>query len=207
MHINIRSLLPKMDLFVALAHSTNPDILAVSESWLRKSSKNSEVSIPGYNIYRQDRTTKGGGVIFYCRQALQCSVILSRSLPKQFELLILQIRLSRNKSLIEATCYRPPSAPSSALDNLCELIAPHLSSEFLLLGDLNWDMLNASSNLLSKLDALNLTQIINEPTRYNLKSVNKGTLIDIALTNMPTKYISGVFSQDISDHCIIDHVL
>lgn len=71
------------------------------------------------------------------------------------------------------------------------------------MGDLNWDMLNASSNLLSKLDALNLTQIINEPTRYNLKSVNKGTLIDIALTNMPTKYISGVFSQDISDHSII----
>jgi hypothetical protein len=41
MHINIRSLLPKMDLFTALAHSTNPDILAVSESWLGKSTNNS----------------------------------------------------------------------------------------------------------------------------------------------------------------------
>jgi len=35
------------------------------------------------------------------------------------------------------------------------------------------------------------------------KSANTGTLIDIALTNMPTKYVSGVLSQDISDHCII----
>ncbi|KAM9414442.1 uncharacterized protein ACWYII_023767 isoform 2-T4 [Salvelinus alpinus] len=36
MHVNIRSLLPKFVLFTALAHSANPDVLAVSESWLRK---------------------------------------------------------------------------------------------------------------------------------------------------------------------------
>ena len=32
MHVNIRSLLPKFVLFTALAHSANPDVLAVSES-------------------------------------------------------------------------------------------------------------------------------------------------------------------------------
>jgi hypothetical protein len=40
-------------------------------------------------------------------------------------------------------------------------------------------MLNTPAILQSKIDALNLTQIINEPTRYNPKSVNMGTLIDI----------------------------
>jgi hypothetical protein len=39
--------------------------------------------------------------------------------------------------------------------------------------------------------------MINEPTRYNPKSVNKGTLIDIILTNLPTKYTSAVFNQDL----------
>jgi hypothetical protein len=34
------------------------------------------------------------------------------------------------------------------------LIAPHLASEFVLLGDLNWDMLNTPAVLQSKLDAL-----------------------------------------------------
>ena len=87
-------------------------------------------------------------------------------MPKQFELLILKMNLSRNKSLIVAACYRPPSAPSCALDTICELIAPHLSSEFVLLGDLKWDMIN--------------------------------TLIDIILTNLPSKYISAVFNQDLS---------
>ena len=32
MHVNIRSLLPKIVLFTALAHSANPDVLAMSES-------------------------------------------------------------------------------------------------------------------------------------------------------------------------------
>jgi hypothetical protein len=72
-----------------------------------------------------------------------------------------------------------------------------------MLGDINWDMLNTPSVLQSKLDALNLTQITKEPTRYNPESVNKGTLIDIILTNLPSKSTSAVFNQDLSDHCLI----
>ena len=59
MHGNIRSLLPKFVLFTALAQSVIPDVLAVSESWFRKANKNPEISIPNYNIFRQDRTAKG----------------------------------------------------------------------------------------------------------------------------------------------------
>jgi hypothetical protein len=39
----------------------------VSESWLRKTTKYSEFFIPNYNIFRQDRTAKGGSVAIYCR--------------------------------------------------------------------------------------------------------------------------------------------
>ena len=123
MHVNIRSLLPKFGLFTSLPHSANPDVLAMSETWLRKSTKNPEIFIPNNNIFQQDRTAKVGGVAIYCRDSLQSSVFLSRSVPKQFELLLLKIHLSRNKSLTVATCYRPPSSPSCALDNICELIA------------------------------------------------------------------------------------
>ena len=148
MHVNNWSLLPKFVFFTALAHSANPDVLAVSESWLRKATKNPEISIPNYNILNQDRTAKGDGVAISCRDSLQSSVLLSRSVPKQFELLLLKIHLSRNKSLTVAACYRPPSTPSCALD----------------------------------------TQMIKEPTRYNPKSKNTGTLINIILTNLPSKY-------------------
>jgi exonuclease III len=93
MHVNIRSLLPNFVLFTALAHSANPDVLAVSESWRRKTTNNSEISIPNYNIFRQDRTAKGGGVAIYCRDSLQSSVLLSRFVPKPFKLLLLKIQL------------------------------------------------------------------------------------------------------------------
>jgi hypothetical protein len=202
MHVNIRSLLPKIAKAVNKTHSANPDVLAVSEFWRRKTTKNYEISIPNYNIFRQDRTPKGGGVAIYCRDILQSSVLLSRSVPKQFELLLLKINLSKNKSLTVAACYRPPSAPSCALDTICELIVPHLSSELMLVGDLNWDMLNTPAILQYKIDALNFTQIINEPTRYHPKAVNAGTLMDIILTNLLSKYTSGVFNQDLSDHCL-----
>ena len=48
-----------------------------------------------------------------------------------------------------------------------------------------------------------ISQIINEPTRYNSKSVYTGILIDVILTNSPSKYTSAVFNQDLSDHCLI----
>jgi hypothetical protein len=59
----------------------------VSESWLRKATKKSEISIPNYNIFHQE-TAKGGGIAIYCIESLQRSVMLSRSVPKQFKLLL-----------------------------------------------------------------------------------------------------------------------
>jgi hypothetical protein len=63
-------------------------------------------------------------------------------------------------------------------------IQQHLSSELVLLGDQNWDILNTPAILQSKLDALNLTQTINHP-------------------NQPAKYTSAVFNQDLSNQCLI----
>ena len=42
-----------------------------------------------------------------------------------------------------------------------------------------------------------------EPSSYNPKSVNSSTLVEIILTNLPSKYTSAVFNQDLSDHCLI----
>lgn len=86
---------------------------------------------------------------------------------------------------------------------LGELLAPHISYEFVLLGDLNWDMINPPDLVIQQFDALNLFQLITEPTRHNLKSHSSATLIDIILTNTPSNYQTGVFSQDLSDHCAI----
>jgi hypothetical protein len=89
----------------------------VSDSWLRKTTKKPEISIINYNIFRQDRTALGGGVAIYCKDSLQSSVLLSKSVPKQFELLLLKIpdSLSETKlSLLPLAIDLPlPSAVPS----------------------------------------------------------------------------------------------
>lgn len=108
-----------------LVHTANPDVLALSESWLKKRNTDLDILIPGYNVFRQDRATRGGGVAMYCKDHLQCTVALSKSVPKQFELLVLKLRLSTTFSLSIAVCYRAPSAPASALTSLSQLLAPY----------------------------------------------------------------------------------
>lgn len=55
---------------------------------------------------------------------------------------------------------------------------PLNSPVFVLLGDLNWDMINPSDLGRDQFDAINLFQIVSEPTRYNFKSPSSATLID-----------------------------
>ena len=64
-------------------------------------------------------------------------------------------------------------------------------------------MLKPPDQVLKQWDSLNLSQIINNPTRYASKHPEKATLLDVILTNNPDRYQSGVFCNDLSDHCFI----
>ncbi len=135
------------------------------------------------------------------KEHLQSSIVFRKSIPKQFDLLILNIKPTKNSSLTVAGCYHPPSAPSCTLPTLSSLLAPYTKSEFVLLGDLNWDMLQRPAQVLSQWDSLNLSQIITTPTRFDPNNPDKATLIDVILTNNPDRYSSDVFCNDLSDHC------
>lgn len=101
-------------------------------------------------------------------------------------------------------CCCPPSASHEALTLLSDYMKKFSDSDFVLLGDF-WDWLTKSSNAFKDIcDALNLSQLNNNPTRLNLKHMDKSTLLDIILTNSRQKYSSvGIFSNDVSDHCTI----
>ena len=65
-HLNVQSLLPKMDKFrLLLSEATRPAIVGVSETWLNSSVQDSEVSISSFELYRRDRRKHGGGVLVY----------------------------------------------------------------------------------------------------------------------------------------------
>jgi len=64
-HLNIRSLLPKIDMLRIWAKSSDADIIDLSETWLTKSSSDKVISIKRYNVFRTDRPKKGGDVVIY----------------------------------------------------------------------------------------------------------------------------------------------
>ena len=72
-HLNIQSLRNKIDHLNILLHDNNIDILCITETWLTNEIYDSEISIPGYSICRNDRDNleRGhGGIINYIRNGI-----------------------------------------------------------------------------------------------------------------------------------------
>ena len=57
LHINIQSLLPKMDEFRKVVSEYSFDIISVNETWLVKDINDYEVALDGFDIFRRDRNS------------------------------------------------------------------------------------------------------------------------------------------------------
>ena len=67
LHINVNSLLSKIDELRDVVGHTKPAILGITESKLDSSVSDQEVDISGYSILRSDRNRHGGDVACYVR--------------------------------------------------------------------------------------------------------------------------------------------
>ena len=66
-HLNVNSLLPKIDELRYIAKIINAAIIGITESKLDDTVLDSEVSISGYDLLRNYRNRNGGGVACYVR--------------------------------------------------------------------------------------------------------------------------------------------
>ena len=76
--INARSLKKNncVQLLSAELSGGDVDVAAVTETWLNKSITTAYTEIPGYSLFRQDRTChKGGGVGIYSRSSLLAEIV------------------------------------------------------------------------------------------------------------------------------------
>ena len=69
-HLNINSLLPKIEELRFIAKSTNAAVIGICESTLDASVLEQEINIDNYKILRCDRNRRGGGVACYIRNDL-----------------------------------------------------------------------------------------------------------------------------------------
>ena len=219
LHINVNSLLSKIDELRDIVGHTKPAILGITESKLDGSVTNQEVHISGYNILRNDRNRNGGGVACYNRSDLCFN---SRNIfSDSIEHIFFDLLIPKMKPTSIGIFYRPPNA-NNFLESINDLKQIDFKkSEAYFLGDFNINLLlnnkfvlkenqsvtfrNFNSPLVSKYKELcqtfSLKEIIQEPTRVTSTTFS---LLDHILTNAGWKISQkGVIDVGLSDHQLI----
>nr|CAH7741509.1 unnamed protein product [Callosobruchus chinensis] len=210
-HLNIRSIIPKFNDFKNLLTSKEYLIFAISETWLSDNIKDEAIYIPGYNLIRNDRGTRGGGVAFYIHSSLSYTIITTSS---DIEQLWVSVSLE-NVTYAVGVVYKPPTVSHTLFtDKLEESLALCMlqSQHILCVGDVNinfFDQISPSYRYISSmLDSTGMHQIINEATHI---SSNSMSLIDVIICSEPSLVVSyAVENTDMSDHelisCKIAHI-
>ena len=209
-HINIRSIIGKINTIKNCILTNKYDIFAVSETWLTDVISDEVVNINGYRLIRRDRGHgRGGGVLLYMRDSIKCS-ILSDQKTDYSEFLCVSFKINGVKNIL-SVIYRPPGFTN--IDDFFDEFEYNISRNllvcdcFVCLGDFNIDMFNIDNvntqRFLTLLHAYNLNQVIQEPPRIGRGSA---TLIDLILCSSNDFLLSsGVnASLDVSDHLLIN---
>lgn len=203
---NARSLRRKLTFFQSLVYSKSFDLFCVTETWLSPHILDSEILPTGYTIYRQDRGSRGGGVLVAISNRISSSHFPTST---SHELLVIHLAIKPDTYICCA--YLPPSSPVSLYTDtilpLCSLPRP---SRIILVGDFNlpdvdWPTLSSSSsNSISFCDllfSLNLIQLVQDPTHI------QGNTLDLVFTNFQDSLSDPITDQssckDLSDHHLI----
>ena len=74
MHLNVQSLLPKIDIMVT--ELLPYDIVVLTETWLKPHIHDDQLTLPGFSqIIRNDRTDRpGGGVAIYVKSTISSTL-------------------------------------------------------------------------------------------------------------------------------------
>ena len=208
-HINAQSIPAHITDLLASFGSGVVDCILISETWLKPSLPSISYSIPGYQLFRNDRTLQGGGgVCIYLRNNIPASIIKCSSNESigDLEYLFLEILLHHKKILL-GVLYSPNDKINyfSALDDVLNFLAPKYE-HVICMGDLNTCLLknNARSDSLKALnESYNLHILpMSHPTHHFPNC--KPSLIDIiSVSNLNFVTSHGQMTAPFSFHDLI----
>ena len=124
--------------FQDLVYSEDNDIICVTETWLNSDISNSEILNEGYEIFRKDRESRGGGVLVAIKEE-SCNL----------EIVIVDVLTDSNTHLIVCSCYRPPHSNEAWLTEFSNLLADIRNNydDVILAGDFNLPNINWHSDI------------------------------------------------------------
>ena len=208
-HINAQSIPAHYNDLLTSFGSGIVDCILVSETWLKPSLSSACFSLPGYQLFRNDRTERaGGGVGIYLRNNIPASVV-SCSLNQPIgclEYLFVEIQL-RHKKILVGVLYSPNDKVNyfGDLEDVLENLTPQYE-HIICMGDLNTCLLKNDSRT-------NLFKAINESYNLHILPMSSPThffpncrpsQIDIISVSNPNLVIShGQMSAPFSFHDLI----
>ena len=154
-HLNVNSLLSKIDELRDIINYIRPAILGITESKLDSSVTNAEVNINGYSIIRNDRNRNGGGVACYIRNDLCFNIknIFSNSIEHVF----FEILIPKVKPIAIRIFYRHPNENGflNVFSNEFQQIDSK-TNEIYFLGDFNTNLFKMENLSSKKISHINL---------------------------------------------------
>ena len=206
--INIQSLKPKLLALRQDIAEHGYDVIVLNETWMRPTTHNRLVPIPGYQLVRRDRPDgKGyGGVAIAARESLELTTVErpGQSVAgSKLESLWVQIRAGSQRVMVCAV-YRPPvqtqarvSADLDELEEQIQYVLTRHSGPIVLAGDMNINtnsVTTANTRFSQLLGTYSLQQHVTGPTYRS-----SGSTIDVICTSHGVTR-AGVLHCDYSPH-------
>jgi len=114
-----------MQELLTVVEALQPDVIGITETWGNEDIADVEYGIPGYNIFRKDRSNghRGGGVLLQVRDSMGAvEVKMNSSFADQ---VWCKINITKGDELFIGVCYRSPNTAFSDRQNddmLCDLL-------------------------------------------------------------------------------------
>lgn len=208
LNINARSVINKVDSLEVQLMQHDPHITVITETWLRSEIGDDEVFPVHYNVFRKDRTTRGGGVAVLVKPPTEAVILADIG---NLECLCLQITCWDHSFILYA-CYRPPDAAPDYLATLQEHMSLFLNKKIFLIGDFNlpsidWVRLQTcnqatknENTVLNIMLAHDLIQLVKQPTRVQGQS---SSVLDLVFVNRDFSEHTVLVEQGLSDHSLV----
>ena len=219
--LNARSLRNKIPQFQAILSEKQPDIIAISETWLQPSFQNTEIFSDDYQVFRKDRVDrKGGGVLLALKNVLPANnrTDLQSRMTHHNEILVVETICQSYGKVAIIVCYRPPSDNSlDFVHNMRTTLSKCVNAgieQMCLLGDINlpnvdWNYTIPTCNDIIHNEMCNLLQDFSLTQSNFSPSTVHGNILDVVLSNIQDRIHFVECYEDIidSDHYVIQFFL
>ena len=191
----------KIDQFQSVVYAGDFDIICITETWLTDAVSSSEL-LSNYCVYRQDRGSRGGGVLIAVKISIASRLFC---IGDSFEMVT--VFLETRPRLLLSCLYIPPNCSTEYQNLVLQFLATFENdlNSFVVgdfnLSDIDWETQHATSSFSQEICKCfclhNFVQLVDSPTHQS------GSILDLVLTNVQSRATDIIVSSNLplfSDH-------